>query len=95
MAAIILPKTAPFRLPTRQARFDPNHPEDQREILKIQFIRAMLELQPEDRIGISLAVLIAEAEKHPVILRRALSEKTHREGFTGISLLELLKRAAD
>ena len=60
--------------------------------MQVQYAKGMLDMTPADGIGVALAYLIHASASYPDRLRRALSEPIHREGFRGISILEVLKR---
>lgn len=56
--------------------------------------KSLLALQPALRIGVAMHVLLQESYEHPELLRVALSERVVRNGFTGESMISVLRRAA-
>lgn len=82
-----------FRMPQRQARVDP---ENLSLAVQTQYAKGMLDMRPEDAIGVALSFLLMSAhrEPHRTMLRKCLSEKIVREGFTGESMIALLNRVA-
>lgn len=61
---------------------------------QFEAIRVLTSFSTSDAVGVACSYLLAVAEKEPQVIRRVLNERIIREGWTGISLLELLKRVA-
>ena len=57
-------------------------------------LQTLIGLPVADAIGVACSYLLHCAYNHKVELRRVLNERVIREGFSGISLLELLKRVS-
>lgn len=60
--------------------------------LQIQFAQGMLEMAPQDGIGMALSYLLMMSIQQPEMLRTVLNEKVVREGFVGVSMIETLNR---
>lgn len=81
---------SPFHLPRRQAITDT--PEDARLAMQTRYAKSMLEMTPQDGIGIALSYLLMAAGQYPDMLRTVLNEKVVRDGFRGVSMIETLNR---
>ena len=55
----------------------------------------MLAMPIGDRIGVACAILLDAAFNHRTEFSRVMREPVHREGFTGISLLNVFKRQSE
>lgn len=73
-------------------------PEPAVDISQIERQNAALQLLTRmdvgDAIGAACSFLLHCAYHHRVELRRVMNEKVIREGFSGISLLDLLRRVS-
>ncbi len=56
--------------------------------------RQLLEMPPGQALGACMAFLLYSSTHHRKELRAVLNEAVTREGFTGISMLTILARAA-
>jgi hypothetical protein len=79
-----------FHLPARQAVTET--PDDARLAMQVQYAKGMLEMAPQDGIGVALSYLLMASMRHPEMLRRVLNEQVIREGFGGVSMIETLNR---
>lgn len=57
-------------------------------------LKTLQGLPVNDAIGAACSFLLHCSYNHRGMLRRVLNERVIREGFSGISLLELLKRVS-
>ena len=57
-----------------------------------QALKVLVNLPVGDAIGAACSFLLHCATNHRVEFRRVMNEKVIREGFSGISLLEVFKR---
>lgn len=57
-------------------------------------LKTLTSLPVAEAIGVACSYLLHCAYNHRVELRRVMNERVIREGFSGISLLELLKRVS-
>lgn len=67
-------------------------PEGQSLIRQNEIFRLLTKLSVGDAIGVSCSFLLHCAYNHQTEFRRVMNEKVIREGFSGISLLEVFKR---
>jgi hypothetical protein len=81
---------APITLPRRQAHTE--SPDDARLAVQTQMCKALLELQPEDAIGVACSLLLYMSHAEPQMIRRVLNEPVVREGFRGTPLIDVLTR---
>lgn len=79
-----------LHLPQRQAHTD--SAADAALAMQTQFAKGMLEMSPQDGIGVALSYLLLMSYRQPEMLRKVLNEKVVREGFRGMSMIETLKR---
>lgn len=84
-----MPKTT-FHVPLRQANV--GSPDDMRLAMQTQYAKGMLEMPPQDGIGVALSYLLMASYQHPEMLRVVLNEKVVKEGFRGVSMIETLNR---
>jgi hypothetical protein len=57
-------------------------------------LQILMDMSVGDAIGAACSFLLHCAYNHRVEFRRVMNEKVVREGFTGISLLEVFKRVS-
>lgn len=69
-------------------------PEGQKLIAQNAALRVLTELPLGDGIGAACSFLLHCAYNHRVEFRRVMNEKVIREGFSGISLLDVFKRVS-
>lgn len=67
-------------------------PEGQHILAQTAAMNVLLKLPVSDAIGAACSYLLHCAYNHRVEFRRVMNEKVIREGFGGISLLQVLKR---
>ena len=63
--------------------------------LQIQALKVLQGLPVSDAIGAACSFLLHCAYTHRTEFRRVMNEKVVREGFSGISLLEVFKRESN
>lgn len=59
-----------------------------------QLLKVMQGMPVADSIGVACSYLLYCVFKHPLELRRCLSEPVNREGFRGESLIKMFVRVA-
>ncbi len=62
---------------------------------QMEMLMTLLKMPVVDTIGVCCSLLLQYSYDHPEVLRRVLNERVVREGFSGVSLLTVLKRAAE
>lgn len=67
--------------------------EDVGVAAQVAALQTLLALPVGDAIGAACSFLLDCAYRHPALLRRVLDERVVREGFRGVSLLQMFKRA--
>lgn len=74
----------------------PNVVQDTRPDISAQMrlLKAMQLMPLHDALGVCCSMLLQASYDHPEVVRRLLSERVVREGFSGVSLLTMLQRAA-
>lgn len=55
-------------------------------------VQVLAQLPVHDAMGAACSFLLSCAYNHQEMFRRVMNEKVIREGFTGISLIQLFKR---
>lgn len=68
--------------------------EGQRIIAQNAALKVLTELPVGEAIGAACSFLLHCAYNHRTEFRRVMNEKVIREGFSGISLLEVFKRVS-
>lgn len=64
----------------------------ERVAVQTEVAKVLLELQPEDGIGVAVSFLLLMSQRQPTMVRRVLNERVIQEGFRGVSMLETLIR---
>jgi hypothetical protein len=69
-------------------------PRDDQASLASQMaaVRVLSQMPVADAMGAACSFLLSCSYNHREMFRRVMNEKVIREGFTGISLIELFKR---
>lgn len=60
--------------------------------VQMGLLQVLLRETTPNAVGVACSYLLHCALNEPEVLRRVLNEKVIREGFTGVSLLELLNK---
>lgn len=71
-----------------------NSPEGQQVAAQNSTLQVLISLPVGDAIGAACSFLLHCAYNHRKEFRRVMNERVIREGFSGISLLDLFKRVS-